>query len=56
MIINILITIAIVCIVFTVITFLIIVTTEVVDMWFYTIPASIIMLCLATAGLIEIWG
>lgn len=56
MITNILISIIIACIAFAVITFLIMVTIAEGYMWFYTIPASIIMLCLATAGLIQIWG
>lgn len=56
MITNILISIVIACIVFAIITFLIMATIAEGYMWFYTIPASIIMLCLATAGLIQIWG
>lgn len=53
---NILISIVIASIVFAIITFLIMVTIAEGYMWFYTIPASIIMLCLATAGFIQIWG
>jgi uncharacterized membrane protein len=56
MIMSILISIIIACITFAIITFLIMVTIAEGYMWFYTIPASIIMLCLVTAGFIDICG